>query len=243
MILPAAARDPLDMCRSGTGSRAPSPTPVPDGRIVFCHLPFRLRSVHLGQRSRREASEALGEAVTNILLRDWQEGDLGARDALIARLYPELAQIAAARLRREDNSSLSTGDLINDTILRLIQMQEIALADRTHFIALASRMMRQILIDYARSKISSKRKHAKVELVTDLHGGQRLDLISLDSALIRLKALDAELVELVEMRYFGGMTTADIAEVTGMSEPTVKRRWQVARAWLTDALANPIEND
>ena len=185
----------------------------------------------------------MGEPVTNILLRDWQEGSLSARDELIARLYPELAQIASARLRREDNSSLSTGDLINDTVLRLVQMRKITLADRAHFIALASRMMRQILIDYARSKASSKRRHAKVELVTNVGGNQRFDLISLDSALIRLKALDDSLAELVEMRYFGGMTVADIAEVTGMSEPTVKRRWKVARAWLTDALANPIEND
>lgn len=185
----------------------------------------------------------MGEPVTNILLRDWQEGSLSARDELIARLYPELVQIASARLRREDNSSLSTGDLINDTVLRLVQMQKITLADRAHFIALASRMMRQILIDYARSKASSKRNHAKVELITNVGGNQRFDLISLDSALIRLKALDDSLAELVEMRYFGGMTVADIAEVTGMSEPTVKRRWKVARAWLTDALANPIEND
>lgn len=185
----------------------------------------------------------MGEPVTNILLRDWQQGDDSARDALIARLYPELLQIAAARLRRESGSSLSTGDLINDTILRLVQMERIAMSDRTHFIALASRMMRRILIDHARSKASAKRHHVRVELITNVDGGQRLDLISLDSALIRLKALDASLVELVEMRYFGGMTTADIAEVAGVSEPTVKRRWQVARAWLTDALTNPIEND
>ncbi|MDO7842698.1 ECF-type sigma factor [Sphingomonas immobilis] len=178
---------------------------------------------------------------TNALLLRWQTGETGARDRLIHRLYPELAQIAAARLRKERDSSLSTGDIINETVLRLVQMERVSLSDRAHFVALASRMMRHILVDHARSKGSAKRQHQKVELVTQIDGGQRLDLNRLESALIRLKALDEGLMELVEMRYFGGMTTGDIAGVTGMSEPTVKRRWQVARAWLTDALANPID--
>lgn len=182
------------------------------------------------------------EPVTSALLRQWRGGESNARDRLIGRLYPELAQIAAARLRRERDSSLSTGDLINDTVIKLIEIERISFADRAHFIALASRMMRHILVDHARSKIRSKRRHVKVELCTDIDGGQRVDLILLESALIRLKVLDEKLTELVEMRYFGGMTTADIAVVTGMSEPTVKRRWQVARAWLTDALAHPIDD-
>lgn len=183
------------------------------------------------------------DAETELLLAGWYEGEGDARDRLIARLYPALAQIAAARLRSEKDSSLSTGDLINDAVVRLIQIENISLADRSHFIALASRMMRRILVDYARSKSSSKHHHIKVELCTDVDGGIRLDLDSLDSALIRLKALDEGLADLVDMRYFGGMTTADVADVTGMSEPTVKRRWQVARAWLTDALAHPIDHD
>lgn len=183
------------------------------------------------------------EPVTSALLLQWQDGGADARDRLIGRLYPELAQIAAARLRRERETSLSTGDLINDAVVRLIQIENIALADRAHFIALASRMMRRILVDHARSKSSSRRHHVKVELRTNVDGGIRLDLASLDSALIRLKALDEGLADLVDMRYFGGMTIADVAQVTGMSEPTVKRRWQVARAWLTDALAHPIDHD
>ena len=184
-----------------------------------------------------------GEPITRVLLREWQGGDSDARDRLIGRLYPELSLIAAARLRRERESSLSTGDLINDAVVRLIQLERVSMGDRAHFIALASRMMRNILVDHARLKSSSKRQHQKVELCTRIDGSQRLDLKSLESALIRLKALDEGLMELVEMRYFGGMTTADIAQVSGLSEPTVKRRWQVARAWLTDALDNPIDND
>jgi RNA polymerase sigma factor (TIGR02999 family) len=183
------------------------------------------------------------EPNTSILIARWQEGEDSARDRLIARLHPELSQIAAARLRGERNSSLSTGDLVNDAVLRLLRGTGHDLADRAHFVALASRLMRNILVDHARQKASAKRRHQKVELCTRLEGGQRIDLNSLESALIRLGAIDAQLMGLVEMRYFGGMTVADIALVTGWSEPTVKRRWQTARAWLTDALANPIDHD
>ena len=182
------------------------------------------------------------EPQTNELLGRWQGGEDGASGQLIARLYPELAQIAAARLRRESNSSLSTGDLINDAVLKLIQADPGRLADRAHIIALCSRMMRRILIDHARQKGAGKRRHKRVTLCTGVEGDQRLDLISVESALIRLGAIDAQLMELVEMRYFGGMTITDIAVVTGLSEPTVKRRWQAARAWLADALENPIDD-
>lgn len=176
------------------------------------------------------------------LLACWQNGENVARDRLIARLHPELAQIAAARLRNERNSSLSTGDLINDAVMRLMRTDSFALNDRVHIIALASRMMRHILIDHARAKAVARRDHIRVELNTSVDGGVRLDLISLEIALVRLGAIDRPLMELVEMRYFGGMTVGDIAEVSGLSEPTVKRRWQTARAWLTDALSNDIDN-
>ncbi len=181
------------------------------------------------------------ERSNDSLLAAWHEGDRQARDALVARLYPDLAQIAAARLRGEPNSSLSTGDLINDAIIRLISLDRIDFANRAHFMALASTLMRQILIDYARAKATNKRQHHKVELNTKVEGEQKFDLHSLDSALIRLGAIDMDLAELVEMRYFGGMTFADIAIVSDISEATAKRRWQAARAWLTDALANPID--
>ena len=175
---------------------------------------------------------------TALLLARWRSGEGDARDRLIVRLHPALVQIAAARLRGERESSLSTGDLINDAVLRLIETDRLVLADRAHIIALASRLMRHILIDHARQKGAAKRRHAKVELCTRVDGEQRFDLKRLDSALIRLGAIDAQLMELVEMRYFGGMTIEDVAAVTGLSEPTVKRRWQTARAWLTDALAD-----
>jgi RNA polymerase sigma factor (TIGR02999 family) len=175
------------------------------------------------------------------LLAAWHGGDSRARDVLVQRLHPELSQIAAARLRGERNSSLSTGDLINDAVIRLMGLNTINFANRAHFIALSSRLMRQILVDNARAKRTDKRDHHKVELNTKVEGEQKFDLNQLDSALIRLGVIDMELAELVEMRYFGGMTLGDIALVSKVSEATVKRRWQTARAWLTDALANPID--
>lgn len=179
---------------------------------------------------------------TSVLLVQWRDGDESARNRLIARLHPELAQIAAARLRREHNASLSTGDLINDAVLRMMRMERVELGDRAHFIALASRMMRHILVDHARAKQSVRRDHVRVELCTRVEGEQRFDLISLNSALIRLGVIDPALMELVEMRYFGGMTVADISDATGLSEATVKRRWQTARAWLIEALDEPADN-
>jgi RNA polymerase sigma factor (TIGR02999 family) len=191
----------------------------------------------------KHGPEPAAPEATRILLHRWQQGSLDARDELVKRLHPDLAEIAAARLRRERDSSLSTGDLINQVVLRMIRADGLALTDRAHFVALSSRMMRNILVDHARAKASAKRGHVRVELCTSIDGGKRIDLISLESALIRLKVLDAQLMEIVEMRYFGGMTVVDIAVVLDVSEPTVKRRWQVARAWLADALASQPDCD
>ncbi len=174
---------------------------------------------------------------TQVLLRDWRGGDIEARDELFERLYSELRQVSAALLRAESNSSLSTGDLVNEAAMRLMQIDQIDWADRAHFLALSARAMRRILIDYARKKKSDKRSHKKVTLLTRFEGApQRLDLDALDKALIRLKAIDEDKSTIVELRYFGGLSLAEIAEVLGTSESTVKRQWRVTRTWLTDAL-------
>ncbi|WP_199555392.1 ECF-type sigma factor [Sandaracinobacteroides hominis] len=178
--------------------------------------------------------------IDELILR-WRGGDDAARDRLVELLYPELRTIASAQMRRERHVSFSSGDLINDAILKLVRMGRIDIADRNHVIALAARLMRNILVDHARQKGTDKRHHHKVELNADIDGGQRIDLISLESALTRLGAIDAQLAELVEMRYFGGMAMGDIAEVTGLSEATLKRRWRTARAWLQDAIENRID--
>jgi RNA polymerase sigma factor (TIGR02999 family) len=178
---------------------------------------------------------------TQTLILAWRDGEMGARDLLIAQIHPALEKIASARLAGERETSLSTGDLINDAVVQIISANNADVNDRTHLIALASRIMRNLLVDRARRKDAAKRRHVRVELTTRVEGEQRFDLKALDSALIRLGAIDETLVELIEMRYFGGMSVPDVAVATGWSETTVKRRWQVARAWLTDALLNPID--
>lgn len=163
------------------------------------------------------------------------------RDRLMGSLYPALEQIAAARLRRERNCSLSTGDLINEVMVQMLSSERIDPIERAHLIALSSRMMRNILVDHARAKHTDKRSHEKVELTTRVSGDKPMDLQVLEVALLRLNAIDPQLMELVEMRYFGGMSVGDVALATGLSEATVKRRWQSARAWLVDALNAPLD--
>lgn len=174
---------------------------------------------------------------TKMLLGDWRRGDVGARDQLFDRLYSELRKVSAALLRAESNSSLATDDLVNEAAMRLIEMDRIDWADRSHFLALSARAMRRILIDHARKKNSEKRSHERVTLMTRFEGGQqRLDLEELETALIRLQAIDEDKAKIVELRFFGGLTPAEIGEVLGMSDSTVKRQWQVARTWLLDAI-------
>jgi len=171
------------------------------------------------------------------LLSAWRSGDTAARDDLFTLLYSELRQVSAALLRTESNSSLSTGDLVNEATLRLIRLEQIDWVDKSHFLALSARAMRRILIDHARKKKSDKRFHHKVTLVTRLEGvEQRLDIEVLEKALIRLTVIDADMANIVELRYFGGMSVEEIAEVVGTSQSTIKRQWRVARAWLLDAM-------
>lgn len=179
---------------------------------------------------------------TQQLILAWRDGDLTSRDRLIARILPELEQIAAARLRRERSSSLSSHDLVNEALLRIMG-ENPEIGSRAHLLALLSRLMRNVLVDQARARQADKRRHQRVELRTLVEGAaSAFDLISLDTALVRLKAVDPSYAEIVEMRYFGGMTVSDIAEVIGCSEPTVKRRWQAARAWLADAMNTPLDD-
>lgn len=185
--------------------------------------------------------DASGNIDTKALLDAWRAGDADARDQLFSVLYTELRQVSAALLRAERNASLSTGDLVNEAALRLIKLDRIEWADKTHFLALSARAMRRVLIDHARKKSSNKRRHEKVTLITRIAGAgpDRIDLDMLDKALIRLAAIDADKAQIVEYRYFGNMTLEEIAEVTGSSVSTVKRSWRVARAWLFEAMKQP----
>ncbi len=167
------------------------------------------------------------------LAAQWRDGDRDAGGELLGALDCELRTIAAARLRKERHSSLSTGDLVNEAIIKLTQLDRIEIGGRPHILALASRMMRQILIDKARKRAASKRNFIPVTLSSDLREDETpLELLELDRALRELEEFDPERAQIVEMRFFGGMSIPEIADVTGLSEATVKRRWIATRAWL-----------
>ena len=180
------------------------------------------------------ASESSTDAAH--LLAAWRSGNLAARDRLFALLYPDLRRAAAALIRREPGVSFSTADLVNEAAARLINLDRIACADRAHFLALAARMMRRALLDHARHHRAAKRAHERVDLHTGIPGTPVLELDELCEALNRLAAIDPVRADIVEMRYFGGMELGEIAAVLGLSESTVKRRWNGARLWLLEAL-------
>ena len=172
------------------------------------------------------------------LLDAWRAGDISARDQLFDRLYEELRKISASLLRREGGISLTTGDLVNEAVMRLIQLEKINWQDKAHFLALSARMMRRVLIDHARKKNTDKRHHQKVTLVTNVIGGmnEAYDIHQLEDALMRLQDIDKNRAKIVEMRYFGGLSLKEVAEVMGTSTSSVKRSWRVSRAWLLNAL-------
>ena len=139
-------------------------------------------------------------------------------------------------VRREPGLSMSTGDLIHEAVARLMRLNSIEWQDRAHFLALSATMMRRALLDHVRSRRRLKREHEKVELTTRIADAPNMELEALNDALDSLAAIDRERADIVEMRYFGGMEIADIAVVLGLSESTVKRRWNGARLWLLEAL-------
>lgn len=174
------------------------------------------------------------------LLDGWRAGDARSQDRLIRLFYPWLRQAASGMLAHERKVSLSPGDLVHETALRLIKSESNDWRNRAHFLAVASTAMRHVLIDHVRGKQANKRQHHRVTLVTNLHDQPQADVRALHHALLRLAAVDGVKAQIVEMRYFGGMSIADIAEVTELSEATVKRRWAAARAWLVDALEQDV---
>ena len=172
------------------------------------------------------------------LLKAWRDGDQAARDTLFEHLYGELRLLSAALLRHEGRISLSTGDLVNDAASRLIRLDSIDWQDKAHFMALSARMMRRVLVDHARKKDAGKREHQKVTLITHLVGGtpETLSIQKLEHALLRLQAIDPVRADIVEMRYYGGLTLDEIAAVVNMSPSTIKRNWRASKAWLLGAM-------
>lgn len=136
-------------------------------------------------------------------------------------------------LRGEGGCSLSTGDLVHESVARLVALDRIDWADAQHFKALTATMMRRALLDHLRARRTNKRKHEKVEFITEMDlADSDCEIERLSTALDDLARIDPERANIVEMRYFGGLEIREIAVVVGCSEATVKRRWSSARLWL-----------
>ncbi len=180
--------------------------------------------------------------VTKLLLK-WCDGDVDVGDLLMPMVYDELRKIARAYLYRERKGhTLETSALVNEAYLKLIDQSRVKWVNRAHFFAIAAQTMRRILVDHARARASRKRGGDlhKVPLEEAIHKGQErpIDLVALDDALDRLAESDELKSKIIELRFFGGLTHDEIAEVVGMSLSTVERQWRLARAWLFATMAD-----
>lgn len=174
--------------------------------------------------------------VTNLLLA-WREGEQEALDKLIPVVYGELHRLAHLYMQGERRDhTLQTTALINEAYLRLLDCRRVQWHDRAHFFAVAGRMMRRILVDYARSKLYKKRGARSPSIVMDENGliSNRADpdVIKIDDALKALAEIYPRKSQVVELRFFGGLSVEETAEVLGVSRDTVLRDWKLAKAWL-----------
>ena len=174
--------------------------------------------------------------ITELLL-GWQRGDPDALASLTPLVYDELHRLAHVYMARErPGHPLQATALVNEAYLRLTESSRVRWQDRAHFLAVAAQLMRRVLVDFARDRLSQKRGGDWRQVTLDegliLGGEPKVDLIALDEALQRLGALDPRKAQVVEMRFFGGLSLEHAAEVLGVSTDTIGRDWSAAKAWL-----------
>jgi RNA polymerase sigma factor (TIGR02999 family) len=182
--------------------------------------------------------------VTRLLV-EWSNGDETALERLVPIVEAELHRLASRYLRREIGGHvLQTTALVNEAYLRLIEQPAVRWQNRAHFFGIAARLMRRILVDYARRDRAAKRGGGAVRLslehVTGLAHERDLDLVALDDALTALARIDARQSEIVELRFFGGLRVDETAEVLGLSPATVTRDWNLAKAWLRREMGGDV---
>jgi RNA polymerase sigma factor (TIGR02999 family) len=171
------------------------------------------------------------------LLTAWRQGDASAGECLIPLIYGELRRLAASYLRHErGDHTLQPTALVHEAFLRLVGQRDLQWQNRAHFFGLAAQLMRRILVDHARTHATAKRGGGKHALPLGesiaLSDEQSDDVVAVDQALSRLAKFDPRQSRIVELRFFGGLTEAETAEVLGISTRTIKRDWAVAKAWL-----------
>jgi len=185
----------------------------------------------MGPASSKQVSE---------LLLNWGNGDRGALEAILPLVYEELRQLARYQLHQQrPNHTLQSTALVHEVYLRLADQKSIRIENRAHFLGVAAQLMRWILVDYERGRRAAKRGAGITRLTLDPSialpsspKGTDVDLLALDEALDRLAKLDGQQSQIIELRYFGGLSIEDTAEFLGVSSATVKRAWSSARAWL-----------
>jgi len=180
------------------------------------------------------------------LLSDWRQGDEAAFEKLVPAVYQELLRLAGYHMRAERGEhTLQPTALVNEAFLKLVGM-DVDWSDRAHFMAVASRQMRRLLVDHARAKRRSKRDGGVRVTLDDSVGhlgNQSVDMVDVDLAITTLKELDGRKAKLVELHYFGGLTYRELAEVTEISEATVHRELRLAKAWLRRELAGTPDSE
>jgi RNA polymerase sigma factor (TIGR02999 family) len=206
---------------------------------------------------REDVLPATNEHITQLLV-EWSEGKTAALDQLAPLVYEELQRMAGRHLRREAGArTLQTTGLVHEAFLRLVDQKNVRWQSRAHFFSLASKFMRRILVDQARARFTAKRGEGRANINLDdlgatLEGGgenllaeqqhadeekARVELMSIDTALARLEALDQRQAQIVELRFFGGLTVEETAQTLEISDATVKRDWIMAKSWLARELA------
>ena len=185
--------------------------------------------------------------ITNLLLA-WGQGDEAALQSLMPLVYDELRKVAARHMRgQREGHTLQTTALVNEAYLRLIDASRVKWQNRAHFFAVAAHLMRRILVDFARSRNYQKRgggaKAVSLDEAMIVAPERGADLLALDEALTRLQALNERQAQVVELRYFGGLSEDETAEALKVSVRTVRRDWNFARAWLHRELSGRAAND
>ena len=185
------------------------------------------------------------EEITQLLL-SWSEGDNAGLDRLVQLVYPELRRLARIYMGRESpGHTLQTSALINEAYLRLVDLHKVEWQSRAHFFAVAAQVMRHILIDHARSRLYKKRgagaRHVCLDEAAVATEQRAAKLVALDDALRKLAQVDLRKSQIVELKFFGGLTGEEIAEVMKLSPITIKREWRSARAWLRLEMGNAAQ--
>jgi len=182
--------------------------------------------------------------ITGLLL-EWGSGDKAALDKLIPIVHKELRRMAHRYMRRERaGNTLQTSALINEAYIRLVDYNKVRWQDRAHFFAVAAQAMRRILVERARSRRRDKRggaaQRVSLDEAADLATERAASIIALDDALTDLCAVAPRKGQIVELRYFGGLSIDQTAEILGVSSPTVQREWRAAKAWLYRAISEGV---